>query len=794
MRFSEAWLREWVDPPIGTEALAAQLSMSGLEVDAVEPVAPPFSGVVVGHVQSAEPHPNADKLRLCTVDAGQDAPLQIICGAANVAAGMRVPVAMIGAELPGGFKIKRAKLRGVESAGMICSSAELGLAETSSGIMPLPAGAPVGADLRDFLALDDHAIELDLTPDRADCLSIAGVARDIGVLNRVPVTGPNVAEVPPGNDERWPVELIADDACPRYACRVVRSINPAAETPLWMRERLRRSGLRPISPVVDVTNYVLLELGQPLHAFDLGKLDGAITVRMAADGEPLKLLNGDDIKLREDTLVIADAHRPVALAGIMGGAETGVEPDTTDILLESALFAPTAISGKARSYGLHTDSSHRFERGVDPALQARAIERATGLLLEIVGGTPGPVVDIQVEQKLPRPPVLALRRRRIGQVLGIEADDAAVEDILTRLGMRLAPADDGWLVSPPSSRFDCLLEVDLIAEIGRIHGYDNIPITHARSAATTRAPLETAFDLERARRTLVARGWHEIVTYSFVNPELQAEIEPEAPALALSNPISAELGVMRTGLWPGLIQAARQNLARQQPRVRLFESGLRFRLDEAGRLHQEEMLAGLAAGTALPEQWGESSRQLDFYDIKADVEAILALTGCSDAYSLAPARHAALHPGQTAEIVRDSDTVGRIGRLHPGLAKRFDITTTGCYLFELALDGLADGRKPSFEPLSKFPSIRRDIAIVVDADVPYADVANSVRAGAGDLLRELILFDRYQGDNIEEGRKSLALGLILQASSQTLTDTEVADLMERVLMRLADDVHARLRN
>ncbi len=793
MRFSEAWLREWVDPPIGTEALAAQLSMSGLEVDAVAPVAPAFSGVVVGHVQTLAPHPNADKLRLCSVDAGQDAPLSIICGAANVAAGMRVPVAMIGAELPGGFKIKRAKLRGVESAGMICSAAELGLAEQSDGIMPLPAGAPVGNDLRDYLALDDQTIELDLTPDRADCLSIAGVARDIGVLNRVPVTGPAMAEVPPVGDERWQVELIAEDACPRYVCRVVQGIDPDAETPLWMCERLRRSGLRPISPVVDVTNYVLLELGQPLHAFDTARLDGAINVRMAADGESLALLNGDEIRLRADTLVIADARGPVALAGIMGGAETGVEAGTTDILLESAFFAPTAISGKARSYGLHTDSSHRFERGVDPDLQARAIERATALLLAIVGGTPGPVVDLQVEAKLPRPPQLALRRRRIGQVLGIETDDATVEDILGRLGMQLAPADDGWIVRPPSSRFDCQLEVDLIAEIGRVYGYDNIPITHAQSAATTRAPLETAFDLDRARRTLVARGWHEVVTYSFVNAEFQAEIQPDAPALALANPISADLGVMRTGLWPGLIQAARQNLARQQPRLRLFESGLRFRLDADGRLHQEEMLAGLAAGAALPEQWGEAGRALDFYDIKADVEAILALTGCADAYTLTPAAHPSLHPGQSAALHRDGRRVGRIGMLHPRLAKRFDIAP-GCYLFELALSALADGRKPRFEPLSKFPSIRRDIAIVVDAELPYAAVADSIRAAAGALLRELILFDRYQGENIEIGRKSLALGLILQASSQTLTENEVAELMERVIARLASDCDARLRS
>jgi phenylalanyl-tRNA synthetase beta chain len=576
MRFSEVWLREWVDPPIDTDALVDQLSMSGLEVDAVEPAAPAFSGVCIGRVDSVESHPDASKLRVCTVDVGGEEALQIVCGAANVAVGMRVPVATLGARLPGGLAIKRVRLRGVESFGMICSAAELGLAESSDGILALPGSAPLGEDLRAFLQLDDRCIELDLTPDRGDCLSLAGVAREVGVLNRVAVGGPVPAPVPAEIDDRFPIDLRAEAACPRYLCRVVRGIDPSAETPLWMRERLRRSGLRPISAVVDVTNYVLLELGQPMHAFDLARLDEGIEVRMARPAEPLVLLNGESLALREDTLVIADRSRAVALAGIMGGAETAVSEQTRDILLESAFFSPAEISGKARSYGLHTDSSHRFERGVDPGIQALAIERATALLGEIVGGSPGPVVEVTSEAHLPRPQPLLLRRDRLPRVLGIEMHDERVVEILSRLGMAVENHPEGWRVTPPSSRFDLLLEVDLIAEIGRVHGYDRIPATHARSAATTSAPPEMAFELERVCRLLVDRGYHEAITYSFVGPEYQAMIDPATPPLALANPLSAELSVMRTTLWPGLLQAAGQNLARQQSRVRLFESGLRF--------------------------------------------------------------------------------------------------------------------------------------------------------------------------------------------------------------------------
>ena len=795
MRFSEAWLREWVNPPVDTQTLCAQLTMAGLEVDAVEPAAPGFSGVVVGLVLSAEPHPDAGKLRVCRVDAGQGEVLQVVCGAANVAAGMKVPVALVGAVLPGDLTIKRARLRGVESFGMICSASELGLAESSEGILPLPAEAEVGANLRAWLKLDDTCVEVDLTPDRGDCLSLAGIAREVGVINRSPVAGPRADPVAPTIDDRFSVRLEAGPACPRYVCRIVRNVSVGAGTPLWIRERLRRSGLRSLGPLVDVTNYVLLELGQPLHAFDLSRLDGEIRVRLAEPGERLTLLNGDEVDLRPDTLVIADSRAPVALAGIMGGAGSAVGEGTRDILLESAFFAPAAISGKARSYGLHTDSSHRFERGVDPELQVRAIERATRLLLDLAGGEPGPVVEAMSPGDLPKRTALLLRRARVRQVLGLELADADVEDILNRLGMEVSPTADGWEVLPPSSRFDTVLEVDLVAEIGRIHGYDNIPVTHAAIAVTTRATAETAFDLDRARFALVARGYQEVITYSFVSPDVQAVVAPGRPVLALANPISAELSVMRTSLWPGLLQAARQNLARQQERVRIFESGLRY-LPEPGVTgvpRQDAVLGGLAVGPVTPEQWGQTPRGADFFDLKADVEVLLSLTGFADAFAFAPAQHPALHPGQTARIERNGQEVGILGMLHPAVAARLDIGAD-VYVFELALEGLAAGRLPAFRALSKFPSIRRDIAIVVDGSVSRAQVEACIAAAEPDLLTEIVLFDVYQGDKIESGRKSLALGLILQTSSQTLTDQEVDRSIARILARLESDIGARLRD
>lgn len=792
MRFSESWLREWVSPEVDTRALADQLSMAGLEVDALEPAAPAFRGVVVGLVRAVAPHPDAEKLRVCEVDVGQAERLTIVCGAPNVAEGMRVPVALVGAVLPGDFRIKRAKLRGVESLGMICSAKELGLAESSDGIMPLPADAPIGEDLRIWMGLDDTCIELDLTPDRADCLSIAGIAREVGVINRVEVRAVSVPPVPPACDARVAVRLDAPEACPRYVCRILRNIDPVAATPLWMQERLRRSGLRSISPVVDVTNYVLLELGQPMHGFDLARLEGGIRVRMASAGERLALLNGEEIGLRDDSLVIADDARPVALAGIMGGSQTAVTAETRDVLLESAFFAPAAISGRARGYGLHTDSSHRFERGVDPSLQERAIERATALLLDIVGGEPGPLVVAADADRVPRPPLLHLRRERVTKVLGVRLPDPTIEDILGRLGAQLTPVADGWDVSPPSARVDLVQEVDLIADVGRIYGYNQIPVAQALSAAPTQAPAETAFDLDRARLTLVARGYHEVITYSFVSPELQQAIDPGHEGLRLANPISADMSVMRTGLWPGLLGVARQNLARQQGRVRIFESGLRF-LPGADGLVQDAVIGGLMIGPAAPEQWGERSRPADFFDVKADVQALLDLTGCPREFHFVPAGHPALHPGQTAAIERGGRRIGLLGMLHPAQAAALDIPGDA-YLFELSLDGLAEGALPVFTPISRFPAIRRDLALVVDPTVSYEQVHACVSDAAGDLLREIVLFDLYQGERIESGRKSLALGLILQAPSQTLTDQEVDQTIDRVLGRLENELGARLRD
>lgn len=792
MKFSEAWLREWVNPAVDTTALADQLSMAGLEVDSVEPVAGEFSGVMVGEVLTREQHPDADKLSLCTVNVGGDEIRQIICGAANVAAGMKVPVAVIGAVLPGNFKIKKAKLRGVESQGMICSASELGLAESSDGILPLPADAPVGSDFRDYLLLDDQSIDVDLTPDRGDCLGLAGIAREVGVINKTPLTPPAMEPVVPAHDVLFPVTVEAPEGCPRYSCRIIRNINPAAGTPLWMQERLRRSGLRPINPVVDVTNYVMLELGQPMHGFDLRQLDSGICVRMAAADEGLTLLDGQEIALRDDTLVIADASKVVALAGIMGGEHSGVADDTTDVLLECAFFTPTAITGKARSYGLHTDSSHRYERGVDPQLQRRAMERASRLLLDIAGGEAGPVNEVADERHImPRPEIL-LRRQRVSLVLGVEVDDATIEDILERLEMQVDGCAEGWKVVAPSCRFDISIEEDLIEEVGRIYGYANIPTRRSAAAASMEGEPEVAYDLHRAKQTLVDRDYQEVVTYSFISPEMHDLMDPQHGTVELANPISSDMAIMRTSLWPGLLQTAIYNQSRQQGRIRIFESGLRF-VQRAEKIDQDLMLAGLVTGLVAPEQWGEGGRKVDFYDLKADLEAVLALTGAGGAFSFVPAFHPSLHPGQCARVMRGEEAVGWIGMLHPELEKKLGLNQR-VFLFEVKKGSTLEGVLPAFRPLSKFPSIRRDIAVVVDQAVTFGQLREAIRQMAPEILQDILLFDVYTGDKVDSGRKSLALGLILQETSHTLTDQEVDDVMGRVLQTLVDQFSAQLRD
>jgi phenylalanyl-tRNA synthetase beta chain len=791
MKFSEAWLREWTNPEVTTGELADQLSMAGLEVDAVGPVAGDFRGVVVGAVVTRDPHPDADKLSVCTVDVGQPDKLQIVCGAKNVAAGMKVPVAVVGAVLPGEFKIKQAKLRGVESMGMICSASELGLAESSEGIMDLPADAPVGTDLRKYLDLDDTFIEVDLTPDRGDCLSIVGIARDVGVINRCSVTAPVIEPVAGQIDDRFRVTLEAPEACPIYACRVIRNINPEADTPLWMKERLRRSDIRSISPVVDVTNYVLMELGQPMHGFDLAKLNGEIRVRMAQAGEKLTMLDGQELELRADTLVIADAKTPLAMAGIMGGEGSGVTDETRDILLESAFFAPTAIVGKARSYGLHTDSSHRFERGVDPRLQVRAVERATSLLLDIVGGEPGPVEVVTSEEHIESRPEILLRRIRLAKILGVEIEDKVVVDILTRLEMQVDPVEDGWKVVAPSCRFDISIEEDLIEEVGRIYGYTEIPIHHSAAATVMQGEPEMSFSLQRAKELLVDRGLQEVITYSFISQEMHDLMDPQHQTVKLANPISADMSIMRTSLWPGLLQTAVYNQSRQQGRVRIFESGLRFIMKPSG-IEQDAMLAGLISGEVMPEQWGEASRNVDFFDLKADLEAILDLTGSPGDFAFLPAEHPSLHPGQAARIMRNDEPVGWIGMLHPGLEDKLDLAGN-TFLFEIGINQLAGSCLPAFTPLSKFPSIRRDISIVVDEEVEFSQVSDCIRQVAPEILQDIRLFDVYTGKNIDFGRKSLALGLILQETSHNLTDEDAERVVGSIIQTLSDKLNAQLR-
>ncbi|CAI8751064.1 phenylalanine--tRNA ligase subunit beta [Methylococcus capsulatus] len=790
MRLSEAWLRQYVNPMVDTAGLVRQLTMAGLEVDGAEPAAADFSGVVVARILEAAPHPEADRLQICRVDTGGGEPLQIVCGAANARVGLVAPLAMEGAVLPGPLKIKRSRLRGVESFGMLCSAKELGLEDDASGLLELPADAPVGADIRDYLQLDDRILEIDLTPNRADCLSVEGIAREVALINRLPFQGVDAGTVAVGSQRRLVVHLDAPEACPRYLGRVIAGIDARAQTPRWMKERLRRSGLRSLGPAVDVTNYVLLELGQPLHAFDLERLSGDIHVRQARDGELLRLLNGEEITLSSDVLVIADEEKALALAGIMGGEQSAVGGATSDVFLECAFFAPALIMGKARRYGLATDSSHRFERGVDPSLQRRAIERATALLLEIAGGEAGPVTEAVREDLLPLRAPVRLREQRIGQLLGLSLPRDEVADILARLGMSVEEDEPGWTVTPPSFRFDIALEADLIEEIGRVYGYDAIPRRRPAVASAMQPASETVLGLDRVKDLLADRGYQEVITYSFVSAEMQRRIDPEAEPEALLNPISADLAVMRISLWTGLLDCAQKNLSRQQDRVRIFETGLKF-VRRGGSLEQRNTLAGLVLGSILDEQWGEKSRRVDFFDVKSDVEAILGLTGKSSV-RFRPAIHHALHPGQSAEILIGDGGAGWLGMLHPQIERELGFEQP-VFMFELDAGALLQRDLPRFAPLSRFPLVRRDLALVVARDLPAADLLEAVAASGGPLVRDTVLFDVYSGAGVEAGKKSVALGVTLQDAEETLTDDRVDEVMSRIVARLAADFGAKLR-
>ncbi|MEJ2415532.1 MAG: phenylalanine--tRNA ligase subunit beta [Exilibacterium sp.] len=797
MKFNESWLRKWVNPDLSSADLIEQITMAGLEVDATEPVAGVFSGVVVGEITAIEQHPNADKLSVCQVSTGTEN-IQVVCGAPNARAGLKAPFATLGAVLPGeagdnkGFKIKKTKLRGVESCGMLCAQTELQAGDDASGLWELPEEAPVGTALEDYLQLNDTVIELDLTPNRSDCLSIKGIAREVGVLNRSAVNNAVIEPVPASVDDSFPVALEAGAQCPRYAGRVIRNIDIGRPSPLWLRERLRRCGLRSIDPVVDVTNYVLLELGQPMHAFDLNTLAGGIVVRMAKSGETLTLLDGQDVTLNPDTLVIADREKALAMAGIMGGMASAVNANTRDVFLESAFFAPTALAGRARSYGLHTDSSHRFERGVDFRLQEQALERATRLLLDIVGGEPGPLIVTEDKAQIPAARQVTLRRARIGAGLGLEMDAAEVEDILTRLGLEKRAVDEqGWTFEVPSYRFDIAIEADLLEELARIYGYNRLPTTSVTGDLALRARTETKIGLTPVRRQMVARGYQEVITYSFVEPGLVSLFDPEAQPVALQNPISADMSVMRTSLWPGLVKTLQHNLNRQQERVRLFETGLRFVRTDKG-LVQEPVLAAAIYGARFAENWTEKTEKVDFYDIKGDLESVLELTGASETFSFSADTYPGLHPGQCAAIDKAGKTVGYLGAIHPRIQHQLELTHP-VYLFEITQAAVLDSALPEFKKLSKFPEVRRDLAFIIDQNVAVGAISKAVRSMAGNYLEELKVFDLYVGKGIDPHRKSVALGLTFQHPSRTLNDNEINASVDTVVKGLEVEFNATLR-
>ncbi len=791
MKFSEQWLRSWVSPQASRDELVARLSMAGLEVDSVSPVAGAFSGVIVGEVLSTEQHPDADKLRVCQVSNGSET-FQVVCGAPNVRPGLKIPFATIGAELPGDFKIKKAKLRGVESNGMLCSASELQISEDNDGLLELPADAPVGQYIREYFELNDVSIEVDLTPNRGDCLSLAGLAREVGALYDAPVTRPQIAAVAPAHDEVRPVEVLASQACPRYLGRVVRNVDLSKPTPRWMVERLRRADVRSIDAAVDVTNYVMLELGQPMHAFDLDVIQGGIRVRMAEEGEKLVLLDGQEVTLRADTLVIADHQRALAIAGVMGGEHSGVSATTRDLFLESAFFDTIAVAGKARSYGLHTDSSHRFERGVDSQLAREAMERATALLLEIVGGEAGPIIEAVDPAQLPNVAPISLRAERVEQMLGLKLDDELIVKLLGALGLSVEGGAGQWQVKVPSHRFDISLEVDLIEELARLYGYNRLPVRYPQARLAPQTKAEAVSDLPVLRRLLVARGYQEAITYSFIDPKLFELFSPGVKPLTLANPISADMAAMRASLWPGLVKAVEHNLNRQQSRVRLFESGLRFvgQLDE---LKQEPMLAGVITGSRLPESWAHGRDSVDFFDAKADVEALLSAAGNAASFAFVPGEHSALHPGQTARIEREGRLVGYLGAIHPELAKTLGLDQP-LFLFELLLSEITAGRMPAFKELSRFPEVRRDLALLVERDVPAQNLLADIREQAGEWLTDLRLFDVYQGKGIDPLRKSLAVGLTWQHPSRTLNDDEVSTATQNILTSLEQRFNATLRN
>ena len=795
MKFSENWLRQHVKTDATREQLATTLTAIGLEVEDMTVLGESLDGVVVARIVECASHPQADRLQVCQVDAGNHGMLQVVCGAPNARPGLVAPLATIDARI-GDITIKAAQLRGVDSNGMLCSARELGLDVDASGLLELPVDAAPGTPLADYLGLPDTIFELGLTPNRGDCFSVRGIALDVAAALGSQVTAFDGTPMPALNDATLSVELDAGADAPRYVGRVIQGVNASRRTPVWISERLRRCGIRPVSLLVDITQYVMLELGQPMHAFDRDLLKGPVGVRRARAGESVKLLDGRDAVLDDTFVVITDADRVVGLAGVMGGFDTRVTDATTNVFLEAAHFAPSAIIGRGRKLGLHTDAAHRFERGVDPQLPRHAIEVATRLVVEIAGGAPGPVVEALLPQHLPQPTPVVLRRARLAHVLGVAIADAEVERILHALGLAAQATPEGWSVTPPTRRFDLAIEEDLIEEIARIHGYDAIPATLPGGAMRVAADSETRVNHASVRRQLAARDYLEAINYAFVDRELLAHWNATDDAVPLANPLSTELGVMRTQLLPGLVAALARNVARQQPRVRLFELGKVFAADGSSAPVETLRIAAVACGDAIHAQWGMAARDVDFHDIKGDLESVAVLAGAT--LECRPSKLPSGHPGRSADIMRidnggDGVKIGWIGQLHPRLLDVLGLDLD-VVAFELDLVPLLARPLSRAQGLSRYPSVRRDLAFVVPEAVAWADVAASVEAAAGAWLRDLTLFDRYAGKGVESGFKSLAMGLILQEESRTLTDREVEAVVAGVIDVLQRDHGAVIRS
>jgi phenylalanyl-tRNA synthetase beta chain len=795
MKISLQWLREWVDAGLEPKALGSALTMAGFELESIAAAAPPFEGVRVAEIVSAQPHPQADKLRVCEVSLGEGgAPLQIVCGAPNARAGLKTALATVGAHLPGDLKIKAAKLRGVESAGMLCSAKELGLSDISEGIVELPPDAPVGANVREYLGLDDTVLELAVTPNRGDAMSMRGIAREVAALASQPMVPPDTTAVAATSMEQPVISLGSAAACPRFHARIIVDVDNTRASPIWLRERLRRAGVRSISPVVDITNYIVQELGQPMHAYDLDKVQGGLTARLAKSGETCELLDGRTVELQPDMLVIADEAGPVALAGVMGGARTAVSAETRRVLFEVAWFAPSAIAGRGRRFGLTTDASQRFERGVDPEIGAQAIERATRLLQLVAGGEAGPVVTVEEAIHLKRYPPVSLRVSQIERLLGlsISADEATA--LLQRLGIARDSAalessgSETLRFAVPSHRFDLSIERDLIEEIARLVGFERIPTAPAPVAQVIKPLAADAATEQRLLDTLAARGYHEGLHFAFVEPGFQSALFPDVAAHTLSNPISSDLAVMRVSLWPGLIKAALENQRRQQSRLRLMEHGVVFPVGAA----ESDRLAGLAMGPRWPEQWGGGRELVDYFDVRADLEAILSLAAPAHEIRFEAALSPCLHPGRSARILRGDRPIGWIGELHPEHVRRLEFVSAPI-LFELDVAMAFAPTRQTFEEPSRYPQVRRDLAFIVDEAVSYSDIRERVLSASSSALREVILFDIYRGRGIEEGRKSVALGLILQDKGRTLTDEDTDRLIESVKGSLVAGLQASFR-